>query len=291
MSKKRNILFILLFGGALLATVYIVMFYVFFSLYMDRDVPFGDVVAVVDIKGEIVYDMGKIAELEGYRDDESVKAVLLHIVSPGGGVTASQELHDTVAKLRETKPVVACMGPVAASGGYYVAAAADSIVAQAGTLTGSIGVIAMFLNTKELYHKIGLDVTVIKAGEYKDVGSPHREMTTAEKAYLGALLDTVYNQFLEAVSRGRDMPLERVRELAEGRLYSGEEARSVGLVDRLGTYEDALALAAEMGGIEGEPRTIKRRIRPSWFERFFGRKAPTLPVVDEERVSLKYIIP
>jgi protease-4 len=183
------------------------------------------------------------------------------------------------------------MGAVAASGGYYVACAADSIVAHEGTVTGSIGVIAEYLRTEELFHKIGLEVTVIKSGGLKDVGSPYREMTEDEKIYIGGLLDKVYAQFVRAVADARGIPIERVRELAEGRLYTGEEAVDLGLVDRIGTYEDALLIAARMGGISGEPRVVRRQPQRSLAEKFLGRYARAIPVGREERIALKYIIP
>ncbi len=291
MARRSNVAFFVLFGGALVVTVFVVVLYVAFFFLTDRDVAFGDAIAVVDIQGELRYDLHKIQEIEGYRDNNSVKAVLLFVNSPGGGVAASQALYHAVRKVTEKKPVVAVMGAVAASGGYYVACAADSIIAHEGTITGSIGVIAAYVRTEELFSKIGLDVTVIKSGRYKDVGSPHRQMTEGEKAYIGKLLDTVYLQFLRAVSEGRGMPLRQVRRVAEGRLYSGEEAVEVGLVDRLGTYEDALEMAARMGGISGKPRILKRQPRRGLFERIFGKTVPHLFAGREERISLKYIIP
>ncbi|UCG51391.1 MAG: signal peptide peptidase SppA [Candidatus Latescibacterota bacterium] len=291
MSKRSNLAFIILFGSALLITIFVVVLYLAFVFVIERDVSFGDAVAVVEIKGEIFYDIGKTTEIEDYRDNSNVKAVLLHINSPGGGVAASQAIYHAVAKVREKKPVVALMGSVAASGGYYVACAADTIIAHEGTLTGSIGVIAAFLRTEELFHKVGLDVTVIKSGEYKDIGSPYRRMTEEEKAYLGRLLDGVYRQFLEAVSEGRGLPMRKVRQLAEGRLYSGQEAVEVGLVDKLGTYEDALELAARMGGISGKPRVVKRHPKRALLDRLIGETVIPLAVGREERISLKYIIP
>ena len=183
------------------------------------------------------------------------------------------------------------MASVAASGGYYVACGADSIVAQEGTLTGSIGVIAAFLRTEELYRKIGLDVEVLKSGRWKDVGSPHREMTGEERRYLETILDSSYEQFLRAVSDGRGMPLDDVRELAEGRLYTGEQARDAGLVDRLGGYQDAIDLAARMGGIEGDPRIVRRRPHRTLLERILGLSLLSGLESRHERVSLKYIIP
>lgn len=290
-KPARNVVFIVLFGAAAMIAVGAVVVYVLFLLWVDRGYVVGDAVAVVDIHGEIFYDRWKIDEINSYRDDSNVKAVLIHINSPGGGVAASQALYQAITKLRAEKPVVASLASVAASGGYYVACAADSIVAEEGTLTGSIGVIASFLRTEELFHKIGLDVTVIKSGIYKDVGSPYREMTDEEKSYLGDLLDNVYEQFLKAINEGRGMPMDQVRELAEGRLYTGEQAYQCGLVDRLGSYEDALLLAAELGGIEGQPRVVKKHRKRSLAEAILGQKWTDFTAGREERISLKYIIP
>jgi protease-4 len=290
--RNRNIVFLVLFFGAALVTVAVVFVYMMFAFGVgQRGIPLGDAVAVVDVIGEIHYDRNKVEEIESYREDDDVKAVVIYINSPGGGVAASQAVYHAVERLRGEKPVVACMASVAASGGYYIACGADSIVAQEGTLTGSIGVIAAFLRTEELYQKIGLDVTVIKSGRWKDVGSPYREMTPEEREYLGGILDSAYDQFLQAVSVGRGIDIEQVRLLAEGRLYTGEQALEVGLVDRMGSYEDAVDLAAEMGGIEGEPRVVKRRLRRSLYERIFGRSLLGLLETRQERVALRYIIP
>jgi len=291
MAERNNVTFLVLFGIAIAATVLIGAVYLTMVYFAGGTLSLGDAVAVVDVRGEIGYDLGKIQEIGDYREDDGIKAVLLCVDSPGGGVAASQALYQEVRKTREQKPVVVSMGSVAASGGYYVACAADSIVAHEGTVTGSIGVIAEYLRTEELFQKIGLDVTVIKSGRFKDVGSPYREMTEDEKIYIGSLLDKVYEQFLRAVSEARGIPIDRVRELAEGRLYTGEEAVDLGLVDRIGTYEDALSMAARMGGISGEPRVVRRQPERSLAERFLGRYARAIPVGREERIALKYIIP
>ncbi|MCK5406554.1 MAG: signal peptide peptidase SppA [Candidatus Krumholzibacteria bacterium] len=289
--RSRNTVFVILFVIAAAITVVALIAYFALVSYFDSGVAMGDAVAVVDIQGEIFFDRSKLHEIESHRKNDKIKAVVLFINSPGGGVAASQALHRAILDLRLAKPVVAFLASVAASGGYYAACAADSIIATEGTLTGSIGVIAAFLRTEELYHKIGLDVTVIKSGKYKDVGSPYREMTQTEKAYMGRLLDRVYDQFVTAVAETRDLPLERAYELAEGRLYTGDEAMEVGLVDRLGSYEDATLMAAKMGGIEGEPRVVKKRRRRDLWERIWGETAAALAKNRAERVSLKYIIP
>ena len=290
-SSRRNRVFIVLFTAAAIVTVCAMIAYFALMSYFDRGVTIGDAVAVVDIQGEIFYDRWKLNEIESHRDNDKIKAVVLFINSPGGGVAASQALHRAVLDLRLEKPVIAYMASVAASGGYYVACATDSILAMEGTLTGSIGVIASFVRTEELYQKIGLDVTVIKSGKYKDVGSPFRKMTETEKAYIGDLLDQLYQQFLLAVSETRDIPIEEVEDLAEGRLYTGEQAVEVGLVDRLGSYEDAILLAARMGGIEGDPNIVKKRRRRSVWEWLMGETYASIVRNRQERISVKYIIP
>lgn len=292
MAQRRNMLFIFLFGSAVIISFLLVMVYLFTSFFIDSEVSFKDAVAIVDVTGEIFYDLEKIREIDDYRDNDRIKSVVLFINSPGGGVAASQQLYHAVRDLRAVKPVVASMGAIAASGGYYVACAADSIVAFEGTITGSIGVIAMFLRTEELYHKIGLDVTILKSGKYKDVGSPHREMSPEEREYMGALLDRVYNQFVDAVSEGRNMAREEVTKRAEGRLYSGEEALEAGLIDRIGTFDDAVQLAAEMGGIEGEPKIVKKRKRRTLLDRILGEQVSgIIPGPSERGLTLKYIVP
>lgn len=291
MPRKRNTIFILLFAAAAFVVATVFVGYLGLLFYLDEGIHFGDVVAVVDISGEIFYDIAKIQEIEDYRDDDDVKAILVHINSPGGGVVGSQALYHALEKASEIKPVVAVMGAVAASGGYYVACAADTIFAMEGTVTGSIGVIAAYLRTEELFRKIGLEVTVIKSGEFKDVGSPHRAMTDREIAYLSDLLDGMYEQFLQAVSDGRGMDVEEVRVLAEGRLYTGLEAREVGLVDVIGSYEDALYAAAELGGIDGYPSVIRREKKRPWLERVLGRAAARIPFPNDDRIAMKYIIP
>ncbi len=291
MAERRNILFLILFGGALFVTTFLFAAYILMVFYFDSDFAVGDAVAVVDIHGEIRYDLNKIREIESYRENNRVKAVLLHINSPGGGVAASQELYHAVQRLSERKPVVAFFAEVGASGAYYIACAADSIISLEGTLTGSIGVIAAFLRTEELFHKIGLDVTVIKSGKYKDIGSPHREITEEERDYLEELLKSAYTQFLKAVMDGRGMTLEEVEQVAEGRLYSGEMAKSHNLVDKIGTYDDAIITAAMMGGIDGKPKIIRKRKKKRFFESLFSRMAAPVPFGAESRVALKYIIP
>lgn len=213
------------------------------------------------------YSKVVIEQLRRAQSNPDVKAILLRINSPGGSVVGSDEIYQV---LREEidKPVVVSMGELAASGGYYIAAGADKIVANPATFTGSIGVILTVANVEELLNKVGVEVTILKRGELKDELSPFREMTPEERAWWQGIIDEAYEQFVDAVAEGRGLPREKVLELADGRVYTGRQALELGLVDALGNLPDAIELAAELGGIEGKPRIIEFRRRPSFWELF-----------------------
>ena len=213
-------------------------------------------VGVVEIKGLLTDSRAVIKQLDRYRDDDSIKAIVLRINSPGGAVGPAQEILREVEKVRAKKKIVASLGTVAASGGYYIASGANLIMANRGTATGSIGVIMQFTNVEGLAKKVGLDFFNLKAGRYKDVGSPFRPMTPEDKAYLQGLLDNIYQQFLTDVAHNRKIPLAKLRTLAEGRIYSGEEAKQVGLVDEFGNLPDAIEKAGRLGGIKGEVKAV-----------------------------------
>jgi protease-4 len=219
----------------------------------------GNQVAQLDIEG-LIYDSRQfVNQLKLYGRRSGVKAVVLRVNSPGGGVAASQEIYEALKRFREDtgKKVVVSMSTVAASGGYYIACAADKIYANPGTVTGSIGVIAEWYNYGELLKWAKLRSVIFKSGELKDAGSPTRPMTDAEKAYFQNLIDGMYSQFVGAVASGRGMDEEVVRTLADGRIYTGQEAQTHGLVDELGTLQDAIRAAAEMSGISGEPSVVR----------------------------------
>ncbi|MEK6656015.1 MAG: signal peptide peptidase SppA [Nitrospirota bacterium] len=222
----------------------------------------GEKIAIINIKGVIVDSKSTVREIRKYADNPSVKAVIVRIDSPGGGVVASQEIYEELKWLKEKKQkkVVASMGTVAASGGYYVACASDWIVANPGTLTGSIGVIMEFANLEGLFKKIGVEGVVIKSGKHKDIGSPFRSITKDEKELLQAIIDDVYAQFISAVADGRKMKPEAVKELADGRIFTGRQAKELKLVDELGTMQDAINITARLAGIKGEPGIIEKRM-------------------------------
>jgi protease-4 len=220
----------------------------------------GNRVAVVEIEGLIVDAERLVRELADYGEDASVRAVVVRIQSPGGVVGPTQEIHDAIQRLRaQGKPVVASMGSVAASGGYYLAAAATRIVANPGTLTGSIGVILQLAEIEGLLRKVGVRYEVIKSGRFKDAGSFARPMTPEERTVLQAVLDDMHDQFVSAVAEGRRLPKDRARALADGRILSGRMARDAGLVDALGGLDEAVRLAAELGGVPGKPRVVRPR--------------------------------
>jgi protease-4 len=212
--------------------------------------------------------------------DPAVKAVVVRVNSPGGSVVASDEIYH--AFLEFEKPIVVWMGDTAASGGYYIACGSDYIFAHPGTLTGSIGVISQFLNVEKLLDEIGVDVVVITSGPHKDIGSFFREMTEEEQALWRGITDQVYGDFVELVAQARDLPVEEVRELADGSVYTGQQALEHRLVDEVGTPDDAIAKAAELGGIEGEPRVIELESVPSFLDTLYGFQARSaVPTLEE----------
>lgn len=226
-----------------------------------------DRVALVKIAGMLISSEHIVEELNDYADDSSVKAIVIRIDSPGGGVVVSQEIYNAVKNAKkEGKKVVVSMGSVAASGGYYVAAAADKIVANPGTLTGSIGVKMEFANVEKLLEKIGVKGMVVKAGEYKDIGSPYRDMTAQEKKLLQDVIDDVQNQFIKAVAEGRNLPETDVRAIADGRIFTGQQALALKLVDQMGDLADSIRLAGSLAGIKGRPKVVEKRKKIPFFE-------------------------
>ncbi|MBJ6750646.1 signal peptide peptidase SppA [Geomonas anaerohicana] len=228
------------------------------SLVRDEDtLSGGDGVGVVELKGVIVDGQETIRQLRAMKKDNHAKAVVFRVDSPGGVVGPSQEIYAAVKDLAKSKKVVVSMGSVAASGGYYVSAPASLIYANPGTITGSIGVLMKFSNLEGLMDKVGMKAFTIKTGKFKDTGSPSRTMTDEEKAMLQGVIDSTHGQFVKAVAQGRRLPEEQVRSIADGRIFSGEQALALKLVDRIGSMQDAIDEAARLGGVKGEPRLIR----------------------------------
>ena len=252
-------------------------------------------IALVKIEGMLITADNIVDEINSYADDSSVRAILIRIDSPGGGVVASQEIFNAVLNARKQgkKKVVISMGSVAASGGYYIAAAGDRIVANPGTLTGSIGVKMEFANLEKLLEKIGVRGMVIKAGEYKDMGSPFREMTDHEKMLLQWVIDDVHSQFIEAVARGRNLPEADVKAIADGRIFTGRQALQLKLVDQLGDLEESIRVTAELAGIKGKPKIVKKEKKVQFLEYFKDETAAWFSDIitrslDRGKVSLQY---
>jgi protease-4 len=212
----------------------------------------GEKVGVIEITGTIADAKPTIEQIIRFRDEESIKAIVVRIDSPGGAVGPSQEIYRELKRTSAQKKVIASMGAVAASGGYYVAAGTDGIVANPGTVTGSIGVIMGYTNFEELLKKICLVPVVIKSGQYKDVGSPVRTMSEKERELLQGLVKKIHQQFVAAIAEGRKLELSKVESIADGRIFTGEEALDLGLVDRLGNLQDAIQWAGQLGGIKGK---------------------------------------
>jgi protease-4 len=261
--------------------------------FPDIDLSTEDRIALIRIEGVIVDSQATVGELKKFGENPSIKAIVLRIDTPGGGVVPSQEIYDAVKRVRNksNKAVIASMGSVAASGGYYIAAATDRIVANPGTLTGSIGVIMETANLEGLLQKIGVEGVIIKSGKYKDVGSPLRKMSAEERGLLQAVMDDVHKQFIEAVAEGRAMELRAAQVLADGRIFTGRQAKEAKLVDELGDLEDAIQLAAEVVGIEGEPKVVEPRRRFSFRELLDSKLSMVWPKLDvQPGVSLKYLM-
>ena len=238
---------------------------------------FGPRVAIVELEGMIVDVEDLVREVRGYRDNPQVKAVVIRINSPGGVVGPTQELHQALMRVREAgKPVVASLGSIAASGGYYTAVAADRIYANPGTLTGSIGVIMQMANVADLFKKVGVDYVVVKAGQYKDMGNFSRPMTPEERRVLQTLLDDVHAQFIDAVAKGRKLDRAEVVKFADGRVFSGVQAKDLHMVDALGSLEDAVNEAARLAGMSVPPAVSRPSKRFSLFD--FVRSQVGIPL-------------
>lgn len=275
--KKHPILtvFIILFCVIVLLSV--LMTALSGSISRSSGIAFTNKVGVIPILGTIEDSTVLLKQITDFTKDKSIKAVILRIDSPGGGVGASQEIYREIGRTREEKPVVVSMGGTAASGGYYIASACDRIVANPGTITGSIGVIMQYYQYKELAEKIGIKREVIKSGEFKDIGNPDRELTEKEREILNAVILDIQSQFVNAVASGRNLPVEKVREIADGRILTGAMAKEKGLVDQLGNFEDAVTLTKKLAGIDGEVNLIyPQKKKPKLLDILLGEAAESM---------------
>jgi protease-4 len=291
MARKHPILRGL---GILFVVVLVLFVTVFFYAYFTGgdskalSLLSGEGVGVLQIQGAVDDSHSILSELRRFKEAPWVKAIVIRIDSPGGAVAPTQEIFEELQKIKNKKPLIASMGGMATSGGYYIASACDQIVANPGTLTGSIGVIMQLGNIEELMKKIGVKSYNVKSGANKDIGSPFQPLSSEGKAILQSLVDNVHSQFVGAVADSRSMDTAKVRQLADGRVYSGAQAKELGLVDQLGNLEDAIELAAKRAGLEEEPPVYySREEQPYWWERMFmsliGRRLP-----GSERGGLRY---
>ncbi|HEX7190755.1 MAG TPA: signal peptide peptidase SppA [Thermoanaerobaculia bacterium] len=235
----------------------------------------GSKVAIIPIEGEILDARDTVEALHRYADNSMVRAIVMRINSPGGAIAPSQEIYEAIRSVRASsgKPVVASLDSVAASGGFYIAAACDQIVANPGSITGSIGVILQWMETKDLIEWAKMKPQTITAGSMKDIGSPYRDMTDSERAYLQGVVAQLHSQFIRAVAAGRKGKMSEadVTKIADGRIFTGEQALSLKLVDSLGNLDDAVRTAAKLGGVHGKPATIyPRRRKPTLFDVLAG---------------------
>ena len=267
-------------------------FFIFFLILLGNDLSFGDKVAVVEVEGIITEPESINKQIREFGERDDIKVIVVRINSPGGGVGPSQEIYREIKRVSAKKKVIASMGAVAASGGYYIAAAANKIIANPGTITGSIGVIMEFANAEELLSKIGFKGYVIKSGEYKDIGSPLRSMKEDEKRLLQNVIDDVHRQFVDVVAENRKLKVDVVKKIADGRIFSGQQAKEIGLVDEIGNFQDAIDIAASMSNIKGKPVVLypeKKGIR--LWDIIFGDAAGQMLKKLKGGYGLQYLFP
>ncbi len=274
--KSRGLIITVVVLGVLAIALLIGIGVLVARLVENASSGFGDAIAIIYVEGPIVtgrsgrsssnaaYSETIVQHLRDAQNNASVKAIVLRVDSPGGSVVASREIYDAVMAARaKGKPVVASFGEIAASGGYYISAGADKIYTHPGTLTGSIGVISVFPSLEGLTDKIGVKVTVVKSGPHKDESHGYRDLSPEERAIWQAMIDEIYGDFVDVVAQGRRLDSTRVKELADGRVYTGKQAKELGLADELGNLDAAVDAAAKLGHISGTPRRIEFRYQPS----------------------------
>jgi protease IV len=297
-GRSRIWIWFLVGGGVFLLFVVAVFTLVYFSFSTSQDesfAGFGSKIAVVDLNGVIVSPKQVVTQLKKFADDDSVKAIILHVNSPGGGVAASEEIYREVRRIRDEKKkrIVASIESVGASGAYYVSSATNKIYADKGSIVGSIGVIAEWVNYGELLKWAKLNAITLKAGEFKDTGSPTREMTPAEREYMQSLIDNMHVQFIQAVAEGRHAKVDDIRAIANGKVWTGEEAVPLKLVDQIDDFEGAVKDTARAVNISGEPSLVwPPKNRRSGLDLLFGDVSDYLPSREkmlEQQVGFYYL--
>lgn len=299
-SKASRVwLWVVIGGGAFFLFVLAVFALVYMTLRTGEQssfgAGFGDKIAVVDLEGVILTPKPVVDQLKRYGDDDSIKAIILHVNSPGGGVAASEEIYREVKRLRDDKKkyIVAAIESVGASGAYYVSSATRKIYADDGSVVGSIGVISEWINYGDLLRWAKLKQVIMKAGEFKDTGNPTRELTPAEQQYLQGLIDNMHSQFIQAVANGRGMKVQDVRAIADGKVWTGQQALSLKLIDQVADFQAAVADTAKAVGIKGEPTLVRpEKERKTMLDLLFGdvsQWVPTREKLMEQQVGFYYL--
>jgi len=300
MSEGRSRIWIwFLVGGGLFTLFVVAVFTLVYFSFSTRDEEsfsgFGSKIAVVDLEGVIISPKQVVKQLKQFADDDSIKAIIIHVNSPGGGVAASEEIYREVKRIRDEKKkrIVASIETVGASGAYYVASATNKIYADKGSIVGSIGVIAEWVNYGELLKWAKVNAITMKAGEFKDTGSPTRDMTPAEREYFQGMIDNMHTQFIQAVAEGRHAKPEEIRAIANGKVWTGEEALPLKLVDELSDFEGAVKDTARAVNISGEPSLVwPPKNRRSGLDLLFGDVSDYLPSREkllEQQVGFYYL--
>jgi protease-4 len=297
--RSHTLLWILIGGGAFFLFVLAVFSLVYMTLHAGGNESsfggFGDRIGVVDLDGVILSPQPVVGELKRFADDSSIKAIILHVNSPGGGVAASEEIYREVKRIREEKKkhVVVSIETVGASGAYYIASASNKIYADNGSIVGSIGVIAEWVNYGDLMKWAKLKNVVVKTGEFKDTGNPTRDLTPAEQAYMQSLIDNMFGQFIQAVADGRGMKFDDVKSIANGKVWTGEQALSMKLIDDVGDFEAVVKDTAKSVGISGEPTLVRpEKDRRTLLDLLLGDVSQYLPNTEkmlEQHVGFYYL--
>ncbi len=282
-GRSRTVLWIVIGGGAFFLFVLAVFTLVYLTLRSNQETSFrgfGNKIGVVDLEGIIIDPSIVVPQLKKFGDDDSIKAIILHVNSPGGGVAASEEIYREVKRIRDEKKkrIVASIQTVGASGAYYVSSATNKIYADKGSIVGSIGVIAQWTNYADLLHWAKLKDVTMKAGEFKDTGSPTRDLTPAEREYLQSLIDNMHTQFIQAVADGRKAKVDDIRAVANGKVWTGEQALALKLIDQVGDFETAVDDTAKAVGISGKPVLVhSEKERKTVLDLLFGDLSEWLP--------------
>jgi protease IV len=297
--RSRTLLWILIGGGAFFLFVLAVFSLVYLTLHAGSSESslggFGDRIGVVDLDGIILSPQPVVGQLKKFGDDSSIKAIILHVNSPGGGVAASEEIYREVKRIREEKKkkIVVSIETVGASGAYYIASASNKIYADNGSIVGSIGVIAEWVNYGDLLKWAKLKNIVLKTGEFKDTGNPARDLTSAEQAYMQSLIDNMFGQFVQAVADGRGMKFEDVKSIANGKVWTGEQALSMKLIDNVGDFEAVVKETAKSVNISGEPTLVHpEKDRKTLLDLLLGDVSRYIPDTEkmlEQHVGFYYL--